>query len=101
MYRPQGYTESHAANPSGAIMIEVTSAPSSYLAAMLAWGFLGAGCLALMEKLIPIVPSYLLLVFLGMTRVSNAGELMTTILMTTIGSTTGAMCWFVLGRTIG
>lgn len=56
---------------------------------------------ALAEKLIPIVPSYVLLLFLGMTTVTDANDLVLTMLATTLGSTLGGYCWYRLGRAIG
>lgn len=71
------------------------------IAMTLRWDLINVALLAFGEKVIPIVPSYAVLVFLGMTRVSNSSDLLLTIWVTAIGSTAGAMCWYGLGRAIG
>ncbi|MBO9661719.1 DedA family protein [Dokdonella sp.] len=71
------------------------------LAALLAWGLPGIAVIALGEKLIPLVPSYVLYVFLGMTAVSGSGALVVTILAATLGSSLGALAWYGLGRALG
>ena len=71
------------------------------LAALLAWGLPGIAVIALAEKLIPAVPSYVLYVFLGMTAVSGGGALVATILAATLGSSLGALAWYGLGRALG
>ena len=65
------------------------------------WDLSGVGLLALGEKLISVVPSYAVLLFLGMTQVSDCSNLALTILVTALGSTVGAICWYGLGRAIG
>lgn len=64
-------------------------------------GLPGIGAIALFEKLVPAVPSYVLYVFLGMTIVPDGGALVLIILATCIGSTLGALCWYALGRVLG
>lgn len=71
------------------------------IAALLAWGLPGIAAIALAEKLIPAVPSYVLYVFLGMTAVSGGGGLAATILAATLGSSLGALAWYGLGRALG
>ncbi|MFC5489873.1 DedA family protein [Dokdonella soli] len=70
------------------------------IAALLSFGLLGVGCIAVVGKFIPVVPSYVLLLFLGMTT-SDRGTLALTIMVTTIGSTVGALGWYGLGRALG
>lgn len=69
----------------------------TWFAPLLAYGFGGIVCLATMEKFVPLIPSYLLLLFLGMA-VSDINGLGNTILAATTGSTLGAMCWYYLGK---
>lgn len=73
---------------------------SGLIPLLLTFGLLGIGCLALLEKLIPIVPSYVLLTFLGMTAVDRRA-LALTLVVTTIGSIGGSLAWYGLGRSLG
>jgi membrane protein DedA with SNARE-associated domain len=72
-----------------------------FIGVLLASGIAGVAMIALAEKLIPIVPSYVLLVFLGMTIVAGPRGLTLTIVATTLGSTVGSLCWYGLGRAVG
>jgi len=74
---------------------------SGHFAALLSLGAFGAGCLAMGEKLIPVVPSYALLVFIGMTIVPDPDTLVLIIMATAAGSTAGSLCWYGAGRAIG
>jgi membrane protein DedA with SNARE-associated domain len=74
---------------------------SGHFATLLSMGAVGAGCLAMGEKLIPIVPSYALLVFIGMTIIPDPHILVLTIMATAAGSTAGSLCWYAAGRAIG
>lgn len=71
------------------------------VAALLTLGLVGIALLAIVEKLIPIVPSHVVFLFLGMSAVSDGEDLLLTILAATGGSTIGALCWYALGRTLG
>lgn len=71
------------------------------IAALLAWGLPGIALIALAEKLIPAVPSYVLYVFLGMSAVHSGGDLVATIAATALGSSLGALAWYGLGRALG
>jgi alkaline phosphatase len=73
---------------------------SSTITILLSFGLAGAGCLALAEKFVPLLPSYVLLMFIGMT-VSSGTALTMTIMATTIGSVIGAVGWYGLGRSLG
>jgi len=74
---------------------------SGHFVALLSLGAFGAGCLAMGEKLLPIVPSYALLVFIGMTIVPDPDTLIQTVMATAAGSTAGSLCWYGAGRAIG
>lgn len=67
---------------------------------LLGYGFIGLTGLAVVEKFIPLFPSYVLLMLLGMT-VAEPQNLIASIAATTLGSTIGACCWFGIGRTLG
>ncbi len=71
------------------------------VAALLTLGLIGIALLALVEKLLPILPSHVVFLFLGMSAVSDGEDLVLTILAATGGSTIGALCWYALGRTLG
>jgi alkaline phosphatase len=73
---------------------------SSTIVTLLSFGLVGIGCLAVVEKFVPLFPSYVLLMFLGMT-VSDSATLAMTILVTTVGSVIGAVGWYGLGRALG
>lgn len=64
-------------------------------------GLLGIVALAFAEKLIPVLPSYLMLVFLGATYVQSVPELVGLVLATVCGSTLGALFWYGIGRLAG
>ncbi|MGO4452166.1 DedA family protein [Phyllobacterium sp. TAF24] len=70
------------------------------IAWLIGYGFIGITCLAVIEKFVPLFPSYILLMLLGMT-IPNAPHLAMTLGATTLGSTLGACCWFAIGRTLG
>ncbi|QND54793.1 DedA family protein (plasmid) [Phyllobacterium sp. 628] len=70
------------------------------IAWLIGYGFIGITCLAAIEKFVPLFPSYVLLMLLGMT-IPDTYNLIAIIAATTLGSTAGACCWFAIGRTLG
>jgi membrane protein DedA with SNARE-associated domain len=70
-------------------------------ATLLGFGFLGAGVLAFTEKILPIPPSHVLLLFLGMTAAPNSEVLATLLLITALSSTIGSLFWYGMGRWLG
>lgn len=66
-----------------------------------AYGIMGAALLALLERLVPIVPSYGLFIFLGSYLVEKPIDLIPLIIATTLGSTLGGVCWYGLGYLLG
>lgn len=64
-------------------------------------GLAGFGWLAFMEKLLPIPPSHVLLMLLGMSSVSGVEELAVVTLVTALGSTVGSLFWLAMGRWLG
>ncbi|QND54545.1 DedA family protein (plasmid) [Phyllobacterium sp. 628] len=72
----------------------------NWFSPLLGYGFCGVICLAVLEKFVPLFPSYLLLMLLGMTILDIQG-LGFTILATTTGSVIGAMCWYCIGKSLG
>ncbi len=73
---------------------------SPIIVTMLSFGIVGLVCLAVAEKFIPIFPSYVLLMFVGMTAKGGL-NLAAIIAATTIGSTLGSLLWYGLGRALG
>jgi membrane protein DedA with SNARE-associated domain len=73
---------------------------SSTIAMFLHFGLLGIGCLAVAEKFIPLFPSYVLLMLLGLA-VPDGASLAMTIVATSVGSVVGAIGWYGLGRALG
>ena len=64
-------------------------------------GLLGIGAIAVADKIVPMLPSYLTFVVVGMLTVSGNGDLVLTIVACTVGSTLGSMGWYALGRHLG
>jgi len=74
---------------------------AAHLVAMvLSFGLPGLLFIALAEKFTPIIPSYVLLMLLGMT-VSSCADLALAILATAVGSLTGSVIWYGVGRLFG
>lgn len=79
---------------------ELTLTLSGTVAYLLSFGLAGAGCLAAMERFAPLLPSYILLMFLGLA-VPDSTMLALTIGVTTLGSLIGGLGWFVIGWALG
>ncbi|SDN18213.1 DedA family protein [Afipia sp. GAS231] len=73
---------------------------SNTITLFLNFGLLGVGCLAVAEKFVPLFPSYVLLMLLGLT-VPDGTMLAMTIMATSVGSVVGAIGWYGLGRALG
>ena len=65
------------------------------------YGLLGAFVLALLERLVPVVPSYGLFIFLGSALVVRPIDLVPLILLATAASTLSAVCWYGIGHALG
>lgn len=70
------------------------------VAVLLSFGFFGIGCLAIAEKFVPLFPSYILLMLLGLT-VPDTPALALTVAATTLGSVVGGTCWYAIGWSLG
>jgi alkaline phosphatase len=66
-----------------------------------AYGLIGAALLALLERLVPVVPSYGLFIFLGSSMVQSPIDLLVLIVVTTLASTLGGVCWYGIGFALG
>lgn len=73
---------------------------SPIIATMLSFGLVGLVCLAIAEKFVPIFPSYVLLMFVGMTAKSSL-NLAAIVAATAFGSTLGSLLWYGFGWTLG
>jgi alkaline phosphatase len=71
------------------------------IAQLASYGLAGAFLLALLERLIPVVPSYGLFIFLGSALVARPLDLVPLILVTTVASTLSAICWYGIGHALG
>ena len=71
------------------------------LSAILGLGLLGVACLAFTEKILPLPPSHVLLLFLGMTAAPDLSRLAVLLLVTTLSAITGCLVWYSVGRRIG
>lgn len=74
--------------------------PSSAVSWLLSFGFVGVGCLAVAEKFVPLFPSYVLLMLLGLT-VPDVPNLILTVVATTLGSVLGGFGWYAIGWWLG
>ncbi len=68
---------------------------------LLDFGLAGVAATSLLEKFLPILPSYVLFVFIGLATVDNALDLFRTVLMASLGSTLGAAGWYFIGHVLG
>jgi membrane protein DedA with SNARE-associated domain len=71
------------------------------LASILGFGLFGVFCLAFTEKILPVPPSHVLLLFLGMTAAPDVATLAILLLVTTLASSAGCLVWYAVGRRIG
>lgn len=68
---------------------------------LLSYSLAGVAAIGLIEKFIPVMPSYVMLVLFGMTLVSDNSDLSAIILCSTAGSIVGGILWYSFGRLIG
>jgi len=65
-------------------------------------GPIGICGIAVVEKLMPVIPSYVLFVTLGMMMpAASPGDLAVVMAATASGSTFGSLCWYGLGFALG
>jgi alkaline phosphatase len=75
-------------------------ASSDLIAFFLGLGLPGMFSLAFAEKFVPIIPSYVMLMLLGMT-VTETAMLLPAILATATGSLVASLGWYGIGRCLG
>jgi membrane protein DedA with SNARE-associated domain len=73
----------------------------AFIALLAGLGPVGIAAVALVEKFVPVVPSYVVFVLLGMTAASGQSDLAVTVAATAVGSTLGALGWYGLGLALG
>ncbi|WP_035970288.1 DedA family protein [Bradyrhizobium sp. WSM3983] len=73
----------------------------AFVSDLAGWGLLGLMLCAAAEKLVPIVPSYGVLIVLGMFVVPDFAALPWALAATTAGSTLGSLIWYAAGRWFG
>ncbi|AJC19466.1 DedA family protein [Pandoraea pulmonicola] len=74
--------------------------PAELSQLFMGYGLLGGFAIGLLEKLVPIAPSYLVLMFLGFVE-GSAASLSMLILASALGSLAGTMVWYLVGRCVG
>jgi alkaline phosphatase len=67
---------------------------------LLSLGLMGVFLVTTLEKFIPVVPSYVMLLALGMSA-PDLPQLTVMLAITVIGSLCGSAGWFAIGRTLG
>lgn len=67
---------------------------------LLSLGLMGVFLVTTLEKFIPVVPSYVMLLVLGMNA-PDLPRLSLMLVITVIGSLCGSAGWFAIGRTLG
>lgn len=70
-------------------------------ASLLSYSLAGVAAIGLIEKFIPVMPSYVMLVLFGMTLAGDNAELSAIILCSAAGSVIGGVLWYAFGRLIG
>ena len=70
-------------------------------ASLLSYSLAGIAAIGLLEKFIPVMPSYVMLVLFGMTLVDSRTELGLIIFFSVLGSVAGGLIWYTFGRLIG
>jgi len=68
---------------------------------LLAFGLGGVSILSCLEKLLPVLPSYILFVFIGFATVDDVHSIAPVVLAATAGSVAGAIIWYGIGRMCG
>ena len=73
---------------------------ASIFASAVAFGLTGLAIYAFVEKVLPVLPSFPFLIFVGMFGGGSSGGVMVSLIAITLGSTFGAMALFFLGRRV-
>lgn len=73
---------------------------SEILALITGYGLAGVFVMALVEKFLPIVPSYLMLMIFGMAT-ESIGDVMVVLVVSTVASTAASAAWYGIGDFLG
>lgn len=68
---------------------------------LLSYSLAGVAVVGLIEKFIPVMPSYVMLVLFGMTLAGSSTELSLIITFSVVGSVAGGLVWYSFGRLVG
>ncbi|TCS03051.1 VTT domain-containing protein [Rhizobium sp. BK418] len=73
----------------------------NFVTCLLATGLGGVMIVAMLEKLVPVVPSVGLYLLFGLTAGSEFSAVMPLIVISAFGSMSGSLCWYYLARFSG
>jgi membrane protein DedA with SNARE-associated domain len=68
---------------------------------LIGYGIAGIAALALLERFLPVLPSYVLFVVIGFVAVDHVAALPAVALAASAGSLGGAVGWYAIGRLFG
>lgn len=70
----------------------------NFVTCLLMTGLCGVMVVAILEKLVPIVPSVGIYLFFGLTAGSQFSAIVPLIIISAFGSMAGSLCWYYLAR---
>lgn len=85
----------------GRTLVSLVSHSIVPVAAIASYGLGGAMLLAWLERMVPVVPSYALFIFLGASLAPTPLDLAWLAAAVTLASAFGGLCWYGLGRLLG
>jgi membrane protein DedA with SNARE-associated domain len=69
-----------------------------FVTGLLATGLCGVLIVAILEKLVPVVPSVGIYLFFGLTAGPEFSAVVPLVIISAFGSMTGSLCWYYLAR---
>ncbi len=69
-----------------------------FVTSLLATGLCGVLIVAILEKLVPVVPSIGIYLFFGLTAGSEFSAVVPLVIISAFGSMAGSLCWYYLAR---
>ena len=73
----------------------------NFVTCILATGLCGVMVVAMLEKLVPVVPSVGIYLFFGLTAGSEFSAVVPLVVISAFGSMAGSLCWYCLARLSG
>jgi membrane protein DedA with SNARE-associated domain len=73
----------------------------NFVTFILATGLCGVMLVAMLEKLLPVVPSIGIYLFFGLTAGSEFSAVIPLVIISAFGSMAGSLCWYYLARFSG